>query len=1135
VALEADGLAMADARFPGRQSRLLFAYLVVEQGRPAPRDELAQALWGDAPPPTWEKALTVLVSKLRAVLTDVGIDGASSLTGAFGCYRLQLPEGSWVDVLAAANAADDAERALAAGDLRAAKTTASSAESLTRSTFLPGEESAWVGEKRRELADVRARALNSLAEACLRSGAAREAASWADQAIELEPFRETGYRLLMQAHAAAGNRAEGLRTYERCRRLLADELGAYPSPETESIYRRMLEVPRTPARSAAAREEGPEPPTPTHPPPGPGRPLPAAQPLHPARFERRLVGGVAVAALAVVAAVATTAVRERGPARAPAPVPPNTLIALGRSGAITATVAVGARPVALASMAGSLWVANADDQSVTRVDVPTGRAVRNIPVGGAPTALAAGRDAVWLADGTGDISRIDPVYDSLTPARRLSAAFLLGHGTTWPILGAFDSIWIANPDGYVTRLDTTSGRQIGSVDIGNEPSAIAAGDGSVWITNRADGTVSRIDPLTMLATTIPVGHGPAAITVNAAGAWVANAGDGALVRIDPDTNAVAGMTRVGSMPTAVVAGSGALWVTDGRAGTVMRLDPRTGQVTKTVHLGGSPTALLSAAGRVWVTVAPASPPAPAAGGEARITVNDAFQSLDPALASGDGSGLPILQLFYATCANLVTYPDEPAPAGSEIVPEVADAVPAPTEGGRTYTFTVRPGFRFSPPSNEPVTAQTFKSTIERVADPRLKSPFASQFSGIVGYHAYVTGHADGLRGVVAHGATLTIKLAKPDGTFLAHLASGAACAVPSATPAVAGGLDSIPSAGPYYVASYTPGQQLVLRRNPNYHGNRPHRFNAFVITIGVDPSRALTEIETGQTDYALDGLPRDAGPKLAARYGPGSAAAEHGRQQYFISPADGMRLLHMNTSRPLFSDVRLRRAVNYAIDRPALTAQGRRFAEVNPFNAGEPTGDYLPPPVVGATDLHLYPTTGPDLRRAKELAGHRHAAAIMYTADLPPWLQEAQIIRRDLRPLGIDVRIKQFPINEFFDRLERRGEPFDLAVSGWAANTTDPSEVLGIFDGSTIQANNNYNFSYFRNAGFDRRLHVAAELTGPRRYEAYRHLERELERDFAPAAAFATDASRDFFSARIGCQLYEPVYGIDLAALCLRT
>jgi YVTN family beta-propeller protein len=616
--------------------------------------------------------------------------------------------------------------------------------------------------------------------------------------------------------------------------------------------------------------------------------------------------------------------------------------------------------------------------------------------------------------------------------------------------------------------------------------------------------------------------------VNAAGAWIANAGDNALVRVDTETNAVAATTPVGDGPTAVLATPTALWVANARDGTVMRLDPRSGKVNKTIRLGGTPDALATAAGQVWVAIAPAPPRSPAAGGDARFTAQYDFTSLDPALFDGFA-----LQVSYATCANLVTYPDKPAPEGSRIVPEVAEAVPIPTAGGTTYTFKIRPGFRFSPPSNEAVTAMTFKSTIERVTNPRMKSPNAALFSGIVGYHAYVTGKARELSGVVARGSTLTIKLSQPDGAFLADLALGFACAVPRDTPADPGGINDIPSAGPYYLASYTSRQQLVLRRNPNYHGDRPHRLDQIVFAIGVDPSRALEEIEAGKADYAIDGLPREAGPRLESAYGPGSKVAKAGHQQYFISAALGARWLHMNTSRPLFSNVRLRRAVNYAIDRRGLVAQGLRFQEVNPFNAGAPTDDYMPPVTVGATNFHLYPLNGPDLPRAKRLAGPVHATAIMYTPNVPPWLQEAQIIRHDLKPLGIDVQVKEFPIGDFFARLSRRGEPFDLAVSGYSF-PPDPVQILAAFDGSTIGPKNNSNLSYFNDPVINRKLKAVAKLSGAKRYRAASRLALELERDDAPVAAIAWNTSRDFFSARIGCQVYQPVFGMDLAALCLR-
>jgi branched-chain amino acid transport system substrate-binding protein len=234
VSIESGGTVLGDDRFPGRQGRLVFAYLATQPGRPIPREDLANALWSETPPPTWEKALTVIVSKLRALLEECGIDGARALTSAFGCYRLDLPPGSSVDVVEARRIVEDATASTA---------DAARAVAIAGSPFLPGDEGEWVERQRRELADVRIRALERLADASLADGDLSGSAALAGQIVELEPYRESGYRRLMQAHAAAGNRAEGLRVYERCRRFLADELGAYPSPETDAVYRELLAAP----------------------------------------------------------------------------------------------------------------------------------------------------------------------------------------------------------------------------------------------------------------------------------------------------------------------------------------------------------------------------------------------------------------------------------------------------------------------------------------------------------------------------------------------------------------------------------------------------------------------------------------------------------------------------------------------------------------------------------------------------------------------------------------------------------------------------------------------------------------------------------------------------------------------------
>ena len=264
LAVEANGTRLDEQRFPGRQGRILFAYLAAQKGRPVPRDELAELLWDEELPATWEKAIRVLMTKLRALLTECGIDGASALTSAFGCYQLTLPEGAWIDVHAAANALERAETALAAGDHDYARAQASTAAELARRVFLPGEDGPWVEDQRRNLRDILVRGLECLRDAALANGDYVDAVRYAAEITDLEPFRESSYRALMQAHATAGDPAEALRVYERCRRFLADELGAYPSPESEAVYRELLRS--SPGRSVPEAEQlgaegaGPEPP-----------------------------------------------------------------------------------------------------------------------------------------------------------------------------------------------------------------------------------------------------------------------------------------------------------------------------------------------------------------------------------------------------------------------------------------------------------------------------------------------------------------------------------------------------------------------------------------------------------------------------------------------------------------------------------------------------------------------------------------------------------------------------------------------------------------------------------------------------------------------------------------------------------
>jgi ABC-type oligopeptide transport system substrate-binding subunit len=241
-----------------------------------------------------------------------------------------------------------------------------------------------------------------------------------------------------------------------------------------------------------------------------------------------------------------------------------------------------------------------------------------------------------------------------------------------------------------------------------------------------------------------------------------------------------------------------------------------------------------------------------------------------------------------------------------------------------------------------------------------------------------------------------------------------------------------------------------------------------------------------------------------------------------------LQLTHIvfNTSRGVFTSARLRRAVNYALDRRALS-------RVGPFTAlpGNPTDQYLPPPMPGYREARIYPLT-PDLRRARELAGTKRRSVVLYVLNDPANLRFAEIVKANLRRIGIDVEISAS--QSHFERIGRRGEPFDMAVNGWQSDYPDPLDFLNLLDGRTIGASGNLNSSYFDDPRYERRLDAAARLASPARELALGRLADDIARTAAPWAAVANEQFRSFFSARIGCKVMNPLVGVDLAALCIR-
>jgi YVTN family beta-propeller protein len=1069
-----------ERRFPGRQGRLLFAYLVAEQGRPVPRDELAEALW-ETPPATWEKVLTVTVSKLRTLLTELGVDGASALTGAFGCYRLALPDGTWVDVIVATEAARKAEQALAAGDLDEAKAAAVTAASLARQPFLPGEDGTWVETKRHELADVRGRALTVLTETCLGLGDAPEAATWAEQAIALEPFRETGYRRLMEAHTAAGNRAEALQVYERCRRLLAEELGAYPSPETESVYRALLEAPAPhdgDARASAEEVDGK---------PGNARAGPA----------RRGTIAAAAIAVAVIAGAVATVFATRSVATHDTFVAPNAVGLIdARSGRVTSDVPVGQAPTAIAVGAGSVWTVDATGV-VSRVDLRS-NAVQTIAVGASPSGIVLCRGGVWVANHDDNtVSWVSPESNSVVRLIRVGAgptALACGYG----------SVWVTNADDRtVTRIDASTGDVTRTAIRTNAVGAgITVGGGSVWVTDEATRNVVGIHPATNTVTEkASVGAGPTGIAYGDGSLWVANSLDDTVSRVDATTLRETAKIQVAGGPSSVGFSGGTVWVSSEFGSRVVRIDARRGVLIGSVPIGNRPEGLAAGAGGVWVAVQ-----ASGSGhrGGRLVVLDGGLDSIDPALFESTNSNA-LINLAYD---GLTSFRHVGGAAGTEIVPDLADALPQPTGDDTTYTFHLRPGIRYS--NGRPLRAADFRRSLVRVFT--LGGPAASTFLDLAGARACVRHKGCDLsRSVIVQGpSTLTFHLSEPDPRLYSHLAW--LYPIPPGTPLHDIGTRPVPATGPYAFESYVPEHLLTLVRNHYFQvwsaAARPDGYpDEIVYRILGSDERTVHDVLVGKADLAFEvHLSGARLQQLRARY----------PRRLHIVPQQATTFLFLNVRRPPFDDVRVRRAINDAIDRQRVaTLHGSTLL-------ARPTCQIVPPTVSGYRPYCPYTIApdasgdwkAPNLARARALiraSGTRGASVVVWS--FSHFHAESLYLVSLLRQLGYRAQLRYIPDSGAYSEALSKTPNVQAAFLGWFGGqlAVDWLALLECADRLN-------NFAHFCDPHIDTQIARLAreEPVDPAGTTAFAAaIDRELT-DQAPWVPLFTPSLPDLTSGRVG-------------------
>jgi peptide/nickel transport system substrate-binding protein len=1074
----------------GAKQRAVLAILLLHRREAVSIDRLVDELWGERPPPTAAQTIRVYVSRLRKALGDRHVE-----TRGRGYLLAVDPEQVDADCFVALVA--DGRAALASGDAAAAVELFDGALRLWRGP--PLGEFAYEPFAQAEIArldEARLAALEDRADAELRVGRGAELVAELEQLVTEHPLRERLTAGLMLALYRAGRHADALAAYRAARERMAEELGLEPGPALRELERRILQHDPTLA---------------TH------RPtvLASGRRFPPARV---MAGTLILAAALIASALLSSGAAQPAPRLSGASGIVAVSTASGRL--VTATPLAGV-PGAISGGSGSVWVADAGGGAVARIDPGSGVVVDWVPVGGEPGSITSGGGAIWVASTVGaTVTRIDPTTEAVTQTIVLPGSN--------PVAIAFGDgrLWVADSVAReLFEIDPATGSLRRTVSLDLQPGAIALAGGAIWVAGYNNATVEKLNPTSgRRLARVHVGDGPAALAFTAGSLWVANSLDATVSRIDPATRAVTATIPVGSGPTALAGAGGSVWVANQYSADVSRINPSRDRVAGNAEVNGSPTSLTPSTGRLWVGVAAIS-------GSHRggTLVIDGL-----ALASsGPMAPMSIDSAFYSFANNpqftgleydsLVNFQQSAGAAGLRLVPDLALSIPTPTDGATTYAFRLRPEIHYS--SSQPLRAGDFRRAIERLF--RVGSPGSSLYTGIVGAAvcARRPRSCDLSQGIVTDNSvgTVTFHLGAPDPDFLFKLTEFAYSApVPPGTPDNETGSGTVPGTGPYKIVAVSP-TEIRFVRNPFFHewshaaqptGNP----NSIVWRTARSAQAALTAIEQRRADWFFGQIPAAQSPQLELQV----------PAQLHSNPLFGVEFIPLNTNLPPFNAIRVRQALNFAIDRAKIAQLygGSRFAT--------PTCQPIAPALPGYRrycpyTLHPRPSgawSAPNLARARRLVAQSGTLGerieVWGTPDegyIPP--TTTAYVAGVLRTLGYRVRIHLVPIATVTQAMRTH---FQLSADGdWVAPYPDPSSYIPQYF-SCGGGNGN---GFYCNPRLDREMQDATqlELINPARSRAlWESVDRQLT-DAAVWVPTVTPREVDLTSKRLHNYEYNPVWG----------
>jgi ABC-type transport system substrate-binding protein len=506
-----------------------------------------------------------------------------------------------------------------------------------------------------------------------------------------------------------------------------------------------------------------------------------------------------------------------------------------------------------------------------------------------------------------------------------------------------------------------------------------------------------------------------------------------------------------------------------------------------------------------------------------------FDTLDPQIAyvANDWAAL------YATQRLLLNFPNKIGKAGSVLQPDGASAMPTISKDGKTYTFHIRKGMRFS--DGSPVTAAAWQRAFERDLSPKMyvqNGCFLAIDQMIVGAEKFA--NCPGTKGVKtsatisgikAKGLTLTFHLTKPNPTFLSILGMQWFGAVKpnmkySSNP---NGVLTYPSAGPYYIKTNSPQRLAVLVRNKFYKGFQESNPNQIVINENNGSGQAqVLQIEKGQLDLDFGQVPSDQVASVSQKYGGPN------KGQFHVGPTTCVSWASLNTQRAPTNSAAVRKALSYAFSRASVIKLGGPYS-------GTPADQFLVPGIPGYKKLHIYGNY-PDFAKAKAAgAGHLSGTLNLYYRPSSTFQSNlVQFEQRQFGALGFQTKLQTSDPTGYYHALQTKSvalgpDGYNVAGGGWCADYLDGFDYMNVnLDGNTIGDTGNVNYFYFNSSKFNAGLAHAAAQFGAKRAAAYQALDKTLMQKYVPFIPYEVSNNRFLTGKRVKNYIYSAYFNYPI-------